>query len=595
LDTLRFYHRLAGASFYGILVCTAVGVIFQGLGIGLILPLLQGENSDNPIVQALQRGFLWFRIEFSITNILVAIMLLMLVRSVFMVAQDALVAHTVASLLVKLRYGIAEKIFALDYQASLRFSVGYFNNAITNEFTQVTLSFKMFCALVVNLLVSAAYMGMALYMNPMPLIFIGIAGLPLGCGMWWIHKRVHHNSIEVSRADAGLQGVLIQALNSFKYLKATSRYPAVLERVLVQSTLVSALRRHIGVLQAIFQHGFDPIVALLIAGTIYYYVVRQHHEMTELLFLLFLLQATVKQFLGAQISLNKFLACQGSLRVCQTLDRELAERKERTSGRHDFSFRNSCIQFEDVSFLFEDGTEVLKDIRLTIRPNTTIGIVGASGSGKTTLAGLIVGLLHPSRGSLRIGDLLSHDIHLFNWRRDVGYITQENTLFRDSLLNNLTLWQPPKNEEDWQRLHDATRKAEIDQFIATLPDGYHTELSDGGGNISGGQRQRLCIARELYKGANLLVFDEASSALDTHTERAIEENIQALRGACTIIQISHRLSTVRFCDEIIVLEAGRIVEQGTFDELVRKRGVFLRMLEQQDTLLRARSTDLLRE
>jgi ABC-type multidrug transport system fused ATPase/permease subunit len=226
------------------------------------------------------------------------------------------------------------------------------------------------------------------------------------------------------------------------------------------------------------------------------------------------------------------------------------------------------LELEDVSFTYP-GAEApsLVNASFKVRRGTTVGIVGPTGSGKSTLTDLLLGLLEPDAGEIRVdGVALTRD-NIRAWRATVGYVPQEVFITATDVAENIAMGVPVE-EMSQERLLAATRLAQIQSFILNdLPKGFQTFVGENGVKLSGGQRQRLGIARALYTEPDVIVFDEATSALDNLTERQLMAEIGALSGEKTIIMVAHRLSTVRDCDTIVVLEKGRIVGMGTYDEL----------------------------
>ena len=205
--------------------------------------------------------------------------------------------------------------------------------------------------------------------------------------------------------------------------------------------------------------------------------------------------------------------------------------------------------------------------------------MGASGAGKTTLATLLTGILRPTSGQISIGGVPYDHIDQTKLREGIGYVTQEDLIFNDTVQNNVSLWDD--DTSSLKKVKPAIKTAHAAEFIEGLPQAYETLLGDNGMKISGGQRQRVSIARELYKDARVLIFDEGTSALDSESEQVIQQNVDELRDNTTLILIAHRLSTVRNSDMIFVLEEGRIVEQGSYDYLYAIGGRFTEMIDQQ--------------
>ena len=233
------------------------------------------------------------------------------------------------------------------------------------------------------------------------------------------------------------------------------------------------------------------------------------------------------------------------------------------------------LEFVGITYTYPNADRAgLSNLTLAIQAGERIGVVGASGAGKTTLADVILGLLVPQSGSMRVdGTEITPDT-LRAWHQTVGYVPQDIFLIDASLSENIALGQRPTGIDEAKVQH-AARIAQLHEFAMTeLPDGYATHIGERGVRLSGGQRQRIGIARALYHDADLIVFDEATSALDNLTERDVMAAIDALPGNKTILMIAHRLDTIKFCDRIVVMEKGQIVGVGPWDELIEQNAAF---------------------
>jgi ATP-binding cassette, subfamily B, bacterial len=228
------------------------------------------------------------------------------------------------------------------------------------------------------------------------------------------------------------------------------------------------------------------------------------------------------------------------------------------------------VRFEDVSFAYPGSDRpALSGIDLDVPAGRTLALVGETGSGKTTLASLIARLYDPSSGSVRIDGIDIRDIRLADLAATVGVVSQETYLLHTTVRENLRYARPGATDEE---IEDAARAAQIHDLISGLPDGYDTMVGSRGHRFSGGEKQRLAIARTLLRDPRVLVLDEATSALDTETERAVQQAFDALAQGRTTITIAHRLSTVRHADQIVVLDHGRIAEAGTHASLIADNG-----------------------
>jgi subfamily B ATP-binding cassette protein HlyB/CyaB len=232
-----------------------------------------------------------------------------------------------------------------------------------------------------------------------------------------------------------------------------------------------------------------------------------------------------------------------------------------------------AIELKNISFRYRPGyPEALSDVSLSIAPGEVVGIVGPSGSGKSTMTKLIQRLYQPERGQVLIDGVDIAQVDPTWLRRHIGVVLQENLLFNRTIHENIAFADPAMPRANVIRV---AQLAGAHEFIAQLPQGYDTMIEERGANLSGGQRQRIAIARALATNPRILIFDEATSALDYESERSVQQNMREIVRGRTVLIIAHRLAAVRSCDRIISLLQGRIVEQGTHDELVkREKGVY---------------------
>jgi ATP-binding cassette subfamily B protein len=247
-------------------------------------------------------------------------------------------------------------------------------------------------------------------------------------------------------------------------------------------------------------------------------------------------------------------------------------------GAHELAVTHGEIRFEDVNFAYGEGIDVFRGLNLTIRPGEKVGLVGFSGSGKSTFVNLILRLYDIQSGRILIDGQNVREVTQQSLRRAVSMISQEPSLFYRSLRENVRYGSLDATDADVQ---EAAHKAHAHEFINALPQGYDALVGERGVRLSGGQRQRIAIARAVLKNAPIVIMDEATSSLDSVTERYIQESIHNLMQGRTSIVIAHRLSTIAHLDRIIVFHGGRVVEDGTHADLLARNGHYARMWSMQ--------------
>ena len=379
------------------------------------------------------------------------------------------------------------------------------------------------------------------------------------------------------RAMAGrLNGLLVNNLAGIATIKAFTAESREITRV----TTASADYRQANADAIRLSAAFVPLIRMVIvvgftATLIYGGVLALEGELAVGAYsvLIFLTQRLLWPLTRLGSTLDLFQRAMASTdRILNLIDTPVA--------RHDVGAEMpsaeivGTVTFNNISFAYPDGPPVLQHVTLRVQPGQTLAIVGPSGSGKTSLIRLLLRLHDPQEGEIAVDGRITADIRLADLRKAIGTVGQHPFLFPGTIRDNIAYGNPNANEA---AIVEASQMAEAHPFIEELPGGYDCQIGEDGQKLSGGQRQRLCIARAILKGAPILVLDEATSAVDNETEAALQRSLARLGRDRTVIVIAHRLSTIRHTDHIVVLDAGRIVEEGSHDTLVGKDGLYARL------------------
>ena len=558
------------------LTLAIVASVLEGFSIGLFLPILEGSSSDTPLNKFFTMAFEHLGLPYTLSIVLGVMVLLYAAKAVFMTLQQVYAAKLISTLMVRQKLHLVSRLFKLDYQHFIRRGMGYFINAATIEFSNLSIAFNFYGNFIVASIFTLTYITLAIFISPSLTGGLFVLGVPLYFLFRKVFSLTRKVSIRTTDNNSSFQSYLINAFEHFKYLKATGSTEGISRLIYDTGREQGHLMYWQKTLNALGTNGIDLFSVFLIVALSYYYVEVLAVEFIKVLFILFVLRRAMTYFQQSQKNFHCFLDFSGSVRLFQTLKVELSEHAEETNPAGVSPDFDQPIRFENVSFAYNDSEAVLEGLNLIIPPKKTIAFVGASGTGKSTLVTLLSGILRPTSGTISIGRVGYDEINHEKLRKGIGYVTQEGVIFNDTVQNNVTLWTGERDREE--TLAAANHASD---FIENLPWGYDTILGDNGINLSGGQRQRVSIARELYKDTQLLIFDEATSALDSETETGIQKDIEQFRGRKTVILIAHRISTVKNSDMIFVLKDGQIVEQGTYEDLYATGNEFTQMVQRQ--------------
>jgi ATP-binding cassette subfamily B protein len=393
-------------------------------------------------------------------------------------------------------------------------------------------------------------------------------------------RRIDQQSRRYHENESKLVSTVQESLSSIRAIQAFTLEPAAGERFRTQSEESLAANQSMTLTQLIYSGCAGLAVAVGTAGVVWvagHQVLRGALSIGDILIFLAYLGMLYQPMNTFSQSASVIQSATAQLRrVFEIIDAS-PEIRDRPSATTLKAVRGQ-IEFRNVAFEYDPGRPVLSKFNLTAEPGQVIAIVGRTGAGKTTLASLLLRFYDPTSGAILLDGYDLRDLRLDWLRRQVSVVLQDPILFSATVAENISYGLSGATR---QQIEKAARRAQADEFIRKLPEGYDTMLGERGVNLSGGQRQRLSIARAFLKDAPILILDEPTSALDAHTEAALLVALKDLMVGRTTFVIAHRLSTIRQASAIVVLENGRIAEQGDHDTLLERGGIYAKMVNAQ--------------
>src|SRR3989338_890502 len=552
-----------------------IGASLEGIGVNALIPLFSfaldnNQVSNNLISQLTKNFFDFLHLGFNINFLLFFIIVLFILKALITLLIAFIKINITSDYEEKTRSRLFTKILNSAWTHLLKQKSGHLEtilmidvpagSSLLDQISSVIIVLgNLFIYIIVALNISlpitsvTIILGAILFLTIKPIIY---KTKQIAYDRTQVNKAIGHH---VSENLSGIKVVKVLAVETGIIDKANN-YFSKLKKLWVKSLILKTL-------SAVF---IEPLSLIFICLVFIFNYRSPDFNLAVLIAIVYLINRIFIYFQQLQRNLQTILDLLPHLQSIIKYEGQAVDNFEQSGGRKKFEFSKD-IKFENVNFAYIENKPTLSGINFQINKGEMVGLIGPSGSGKTTLVDLILRLFKPSAGKIYLDGVDIAEIDLKEWRENVGYVSQELFLINDTVANNIRFYNQTLSEQD---IIEAAKLANIYDFIQTLPNKFETVIGERGILISAGQRQRIVIARILARKPKLLILDEATSALDNKSEAKIQQVIKNLKGKITVLVIAHRLSTIMDADKLLVLDNGKIIEQGVPDNLLKDKNTY---------------------
>lgn len=589
LRYLDVYKKYLGYKIYIVFFLTFVAVILDSVGIVLFLPALQvimsgGDGLGMPFADVQALSFLqpiiekWLSrlagildLSNSASVIFLAIVFIFFVKAVIVFAATAFNSYLRARFLWQVKKALLESTRSLSFEYVSNLKAGHFVNIINEQAFRAMQCLYNLTQAFIQLLSTILYVSLAAFISfdfAVITLLVGLLVFVLYLGLNNItqtlsQRIVSEKSLFVSR--------LLELFQNFSYLRVTNLRDMFQARVVALVMNIARTQTRLGIASAASKSSQEFVIILVIMSVILFYTFINPEQLPQLLLSIMLLYRAVASILAYQVSWQTTLETIGSISEIESelarFNRNVRAASIKAVGKHNDA--GALVKLTNVEYTVS-GQRILESVSLDVNRNRTLALVGKSGAGKTTLANIIAGLIYPTSGNISyLAECLSAEEEMGGGLK-IGFITQDSVIFDGSILYNLTMSDASFEDlslKQREKIETILESVNLLEIVRGLSNGIDTNIGERGVKLSGGQRQRLFLAREMLRDNDLLILDEATSALDIQTEVSVKEALDKLAGTLTVVVIAHRTETIKNCDDLVLLEAGRIIGRGSFSSM----------------------------
>jgi len=577
---LRLFKYIYGGYRSQIFIITILGFavgLTGGIGIGILIPLFsfitgKTTESTDAISRAIEGVFSFLHLGFNLPTILTLMVVLFVAKALLLLTANYINAKVSEQYLEDQRNLLFSKTLKAGWPYLINQKIGYLDRVISEDSSYAAGVLRQIGDIMLRLTNLAVYVFIALQISiTISLITLG-SGVLIFFSLKPIFYKMRKLSEFLSITSKQTAHYINESLIGIKTIKVSVVEAGVIKKGASYFTKI----RKAQIKSAFWGHLqssiFEPMGLIFIVIVFAFSYKTPGFSIASFVVIIYLIQKIFSFIQAIQGKFNGINTSLPYLYIMTAYQQNAEQHQEKLLRNKNFKF-NRALEIQDVSFTYpEQDQGALSNVSFVVKKGETIGIVGPSGSGKTTLVDLLLRLGEPQQGKITVDDEDLTSIDVLEWRRHIGYVSQDVFLLNDTIEANIRFYNPSISHDE---IISATKKANIYDFIKKLPNDFQTIVGERGVKISGGQRQRVALARVLAQKPKILILDEATSALDTKSELLIKQAIDRLRGKITVLIIAHRLSTVMNADKLIVLEDGRIIESGSPKKLMENRNSYL--------------------
>ena len=542
---------------------------FDALSIGTLIPLFSFVTNHDGlggdiISQALNKLFLFFHLDLNLVSLLIFISLLFILKGAALAVSGILQTKILSDYEYSVRTEIYEKTFQAKWPFLLKMKIGHLEHYIMSRVSSSSGLLQKICAMLLDLSGFLIYAAMALKIDWRVTSWVLLSGaviLYLSKPFLYRVKTYIQQLTVIGKDIANQINENILGLKTIKSMNVQGEAVNIIgdlfrryRHAKVKSTTVKYLH----------SESMQPVSIILICVIFGLSFSRPDFSFATFIVTVYLIQRIFVFVDKAGKWLHSVNETIPPVMDLMYFQEQLSKNPEKDSGREEFLF-NESIQFSNIDFAYDKEKKLFDNLNFKVKKGEMVGIIGPSGSGKTTIVDLLLRLFESQAGGILIDGKNAKGVSLKNWRENIGYVSQDIFLKNDTVAENIKFFD--KNITD-EKMKEAAKAADIFDLVDSLPEKFETIVGERGARFSGGEKQRLVLARVLARRPQILILDEATSALDNESEILVKKSIAKLKGNMTIVVIAHRLSTVMDADRLLVLEKGKVVEEGSPDDLL---------------------------